>query len=296
MKVFVTGASGFIGSAVVPELLAAGHTVVGLARSEESARALAASGAQVQRGSLDDVDALRTAAAAADGIIHLAFIHDFANMAASVQTDVRAIETMGAALEGTGKPMVIASGLLGIAPGRPVLETDAAPPGWPRGKAEETMIALASRGVRTSILRLSPSVHGEHDHGFVAYLVGQARANGAAAYVNEGTSRWPAVHRLDAARLFRLALEKAPAGSRLHGVHDEGIPTREIAEMIGRRLGVPVVAKKQEEAGEYVGFLASFLAMDTPASSAATRQLLGWSPQRPGLLADLEANHYFAIT
>ncbi|MBN8229372.1 SDR family oxidoreductase [Corallococcus macrosporus] len=293
MRVFVTGASGFIGSAVVPELLGAGHQVVGLARSEASARALEAAGAQVHRGSLEDPDSLRAGAAKADGVIHLAFIHDFSNYEASMRADTRAIEAMGAELEGSQRPLVIAAGIFGLAQGRPSVETDLAASRG-RGLSEEVMIALAARGVRSSIVRLSPSVHGKGDHGFVPYLIASARRNGMAVYVGEGTNRWPAVHRSDAARLFRLALEKAPAGSRLHAVADEGVPTREIANVIGRRLGVPVVSKAPEEAGAFLGILGTFFALDGPASSARTRELLGWRPEGPGLLADLDDAHYFA--
>ncbi|WP_437276415.1 SDR family oxidoreductase [Sorangium sp. So ce375] len=294
MRVFVTGASGFIGSAVVPELLGAGHQVIGLARSEDSARALATAGAEVQRGSLDDLDSLRAGAARSDGVIHLAFIHDFSQYQAAAQADTRAIETLGAALAGSHRPLVIASGLLGLAPGRPVLETDAAPAGWPRGRSEEVMLALAARGVRTSIVRLPPSVHGKGDHGFVPHLIAIAREKGVAAYIGDGANRWPAVHRLDAAQLFRRALERAPAGTRLHAVADEGVPTRDIASVIGRRLGVPVVAKSPGEAGDHFGFMARLIALDAPSSSALTRDQLGWSPVGPGLLADIDSEHYFA--
>ncbi|RKH66540.1 SDR family oxidoreductase [Corallococcus aberystwythensis] len=293
MRVFVTGASGFIGSAVVPELLGAGHQVVGLARSEASARALEAAGAQVHRGSLDDLDSLREGAAKADGVIHLAFIHDFSNYEESMRADTRAIEAMGAALEGSQRPLVIASGLFGLASGRAAVETDAAPSRG-RGLSEEAMIALAERGVRTSIVRLSPSVHGKGDHGFVPYLIHSARQKGVAVYVGDGASRWPGVHRSDAARLFRLALERAPAGSRLHAVADEGVPTRDIANIIGRRLGVPVESKTPAEASHFLGILATFFALDVPTSSARTRELLGWRPEGPGLLEDLDSDHYFA--
>ncbi|RKH06801.1 SDR family oxidoreductase [Corallococcus carmarthensis] len=293
MRVFVTGASGFIGSAVVPELLGAGHQVVGLARSDASARALEAAGAEVHRGSLDDPDSLRAGAAKADGVIHLAFIHDFSKFQDSIRADTRAIEVMGAVLEGSHRPLVIASGLLGLAPGRTAVETDA-PPKMGRGASEELMLALATRGVRTSIVRLAPSVHGQGDHGFVPHLIHSARQKGVSIYVGEGANRWPGVHRLDAARLFRLALERAPAGSKLHAAADEGVPTRDIASVIGRRLGVPVVSKKPEEAGDFVGFLGAFFGFDAPASSALTREQLGWRPVEPGLLADIDNDYYFA--
>ncbi|NOK13736.1 SDR family oxidoreductase [Corallococcus exercitus] len=293
MRVFVTGASGFIGSAVVPELLGAGHQVVGLARSEASARTLEAAGAEVHRGSLDDPDSLRAGAEKADGVIHLAFIHDFSRFEDSVRADARAIEAIGAALEGSQRPFVNAAGLLFLAPGRVVVETDAAAPAG-RGASEAKMLALAERGVRTSIVRLPPSVHGKGDHGFVPHLIASARRTGVAAYVGEGANRWPGVHRSDAARLFRLALERAPAGSRLHAVADEGVPTRELANIIGRRLGVPVASKTPAEAGDFLGFLGALFALDAPASSARTRELLGWRPEGPGLLADLDDAHYFA--
>jgi len=297
MRVFVTGASGFIGSAVVPELLQAGHQVVGLARSDASARAVAAAGAEVHRGSLDDLDSLRVGAEKSDGVIHLAFVHDFvadfSRYEAAARTDTRAVETLGAALEGSGRPLVIASGLLGVAPGRLAVETDV-PAAMMRGLSEQAVRALATRGVRASIVRLPPTVHGRGDQGFVPIWIGAARAKGVAAYVGDGTSRWPAVHRLDAARLFRLALERAPAGAALHAAADEGVPTREIAGAIGRRLGVPVASKPADEAGAYFGFLAALVALDAPASSALTRQQLGWRPVEPGLLADLEPEHYFA--
>lgn len=293
MNIFVTGASGFIGSAVVPELLRAGHQVLGLARSEEAAQRLLAAGADVQRGTLEDLESLRAGATKADGVIHLAFIHDFSNYEASLLADTRAIEAMGAALEGSGRPFVIASGLLGLTPGRPVLETDAAPKSWRRGKSEESMSALSQRGVRSAVVRLPPSVHDAGDHGFVPHLIASARTHGAAVYVGDGANRWPAVHRRDAARLFRLALEKALAGSRLHAVGDEGIPTREIASTIGRRLGVPVRSVSSDEAPRYLGFLASLYALDAPASDAITRQRLDFHPVEPGLLADLEGDAYF---
>ena len=297
MRVFVTGATGFIGSAIVPELIGSGHEVVGLARSDRSAAALAAAGAEVHRGDLEDPESLRTGAAAADGVIHCAFIHDFTQLDSSGRTYLRAVETFGAALEATGRPLVVTSGTGLLAPGRVATEDDAADPASHAGHrvpSEVATLALAARGVRSSLVRLPPSVHGEGDHGFVPVLIDVARRTGVSGYVGDGSSRWPAVHRLDAARLFRLALEAAPAGSVLHGVAEQGVPTREIAAVIGRHLDVPVTAIAPEEAGDHFGWLAAFFAADVPASSALTRERLGWAPQQPGLVADLEAGHYFA--
>ena len=294
MRVFVTGASGFIGSAVVPELVEAGHEVVGLARSDASAAAIAGAGAGVQRGSLDDVDSLRAGAAASDGVIHLAYVHDFSRIEDAARTDLRAIEAVSAELEGTDRPFVIASGVLGLAVGRLATEQDAPDPGaHPRVAGAQAALAAVSRGVRSSLLRLPPTVHGEGDHGFVATLIAIARDKGVSGYIGDGSSRWSAVHRLDAARLFRLALEKAEAGSALHAVADEGVPTREIAEVIGRHLDLPVVSVPEEKAGDHFGWLGRFFAIDAPASSALTREWLGWQPTQPGLVADLDAGHYF---
>jgi nucleoside-diphosphate-sugar epimerase len=293
MRVFLTGASGFIGSAVIPELLGAGHRVTGLARSDEAARALAAAGAEVHRGSLDDPDSLHAGAAKSDGVIHLAFIHDFSNFAASLTAEFRAVETIGEALVGSDRPFAIASGMLGLAPGRQLVESDVAPPEWPRARSEEILQELATRGVRTSSIRLPPTVHGEGDHGFVPGLIQLARGKGAAAYIGDGANRWPAVHRRDAARLFRLAIEKGAAGSRFHAAAEEGIPTRTIATAMGEGLGLPVVARSFDEAEAYYGFLGRFFALDAPASSAVTRSQLGWEPREPGLLEDMKA-HYFA--
>jgi len=306
MRVFVTGASGWIGSAVVPELIGAGHQVVGLARSDASAAALAAAGAQVQRGSLDDLDRLSSVAAASDGVIHLAFKHDSAfsgGFQGAADADRRAVETLGAALAGSDRPFVIASGTLGVAPGRVATERDgqsldpavAALGGGPATRLGTALVtlALASQGVRSSVMRLPPTVHGDGDNGFMAALVGIARDKGVSGYIGDGSNRWPAAHRLDAARLFRLALEKAPAGSTLHAVADEGVPVRAIAEVIGRHLNVPVVAISPEEAGAHFGFLAAFLGVDSPASSALTRALLEWQPTHPGLIDDLDQSHYF---
>ena len=296
MRVFVTGATGFVGSAVVPELVGAGHEVVGLARSDPSAAALASAGAAVHRGDLEDLDSLRRGAAAADGVIHCAFIHDFSQMQNSAGVDLRAVETLGAVLEGSGRPLVVTSGTGLLTPGRPSTENDMPDPAShasPRAPAEVATRALAERGVRSVVLRLPPSVHGEGDHGFVAMLVDIARTKGVSGQVGEGANRWPAVHRLDAARLFRLALEAAPAGSVVHATADEGVPTREIAAVIGRHLDVPVTAVAPEDAAEHFGWLGAFFAADIPASSAQTRARLGWEPAQPGLIADLEQGHYF---
>jgi nucleoside-diphosphate-sugar epimerase len=306
MRVFITGASGWIGSAVVPEVIGAGHQVTGLARSDASAAALAAAGAQVCRGTLDDLDCLRSGAAASDGVIHLAFKHDIAfsgGFQDAADADRRAIETFGEALAGSDRPFVIASGTLGLAPGRVATERDGHDPDSATahlgGGAQTRManarmtLSVASRGVRSAVLRLPPTVHGAGDHGFMATLVGIAREKGVSGYIGDGSNRWPAVHRLDAARLFRLAVERAPAGSTLHGVADEGVPVRDIADVIGRQLDLPVVAISPEDAGEHFGWLSAFLGLDSPASSALTRDLMGWQPTHPGLIDDLEMGHYF---
>jgi nucleoside-diphosphate-sugar epimerase len=303
MHVFVTGASGWIGSAVVPELLDAGHQVTGLARSDASAAALTAAGVGVVRGTLDDLDTLRSAAAAADGVLHLAFRHDIAFSGSfddAANSDRRAIETFGDALAGSGRPLVIASGTLGITPGRVATERD--PVGTPqpggRGIRQDNArrtLALADRGVRSSVLRLPPTVHGEGDNGFMASLIGIARERGVAGYIGDGANRWPAVHRLDAAHLFRLALEQAPAGSTLHGVADEGVPIRAVAEVIGRHLNVPVVAVAPDDAVEHFTWLGGFIGIDGPTSSALTRDLLDWRPTQPGLIDDLDKGHYFHV-
>jgi len=295
MHVFVTGASGHIGSAVVDELVHAGHQVTGLARSDESAAALAAKGVRVHRGDLDDIDGLRSAAAASDGVIHLAFKHDFDDFVGAAETDLRAVQAMGEALAGSDRPFVSTSGTLLLSLiGDGGLGTEQVTlPGGPRVDSENAVIALAERGVRSSVIRLSPLVHSNLDHhGFAHHLIGVARETGKSAYIGDGSNRWPAVHTLDAARLYRLALENAPAGTRLHGVADEGVPFRDIAAVIGRHLDVPTVGIPAEEAGHF-GFLALFAALDNPTSNALTQKVLEWRPEGPGLLEDLDAGHYF---
>jgi nucleoside-diphosphate-sugar epimerase len=297
MRIFVTGASGWIGSAVVPELIGAGHQVIGLARSDASAGALAAAGAEVQRGDLEDLDSLRAGAAASDGVIHLAFIHDFSQFANSLSVDQRAIETLGAVLEGTDRPLVIASGTLGLALGRAATEDDRPSVGsgaHPRVVSAEMTLALASRGVRSCVLRLPPTVHGDGDHGFMAALIGVARERGVSGFIGDGSNRWSAVHRFDAARLFRLAAEAAPAGSVLHAVDDEGVAIQEIAAVIGRHLDLPVVSVPEDGAVDHFGWLGRFLGADATASSRLTRARMGWEPTHPGLIEDLEAGHYFS--
>jgi nucleoside-diphosphate-sugar epimerase len=295
MRVFVTGATGFIGSAVVRGLLDAGHEVLGLARSDQAAAAVAAAGAKVHRGDMGNLDSLRRGAAESDGVVHTAFNHDFSvsRLDASA-ADRLAVEAMAETLVGFDRPIVIASGTAGLSPGR--LATEQTVPGSDsvgRYAVEETAVSFAGRGVRPAVVRFPPTVHGRGDHGFIAMLIDIARNKGVSGYPGDGSNRWPAVHRLDAAHLFRLAVESAPAGARLHGVGEEGIPVREIAEVIGRRLGLPVAAIPPEEAAAHFGFLGAFFALDCPASSALTQQLLGWHPAQPGLIADLETGHYF---
>ena len=302
MRVFVTGASGHIGSAVVPELLEAGHQVVGLARSDSSAAALAVAGAEVWRGDLDDLGGLREAAGAADGVIHLAFKHDLmaaGEVAAAAAADFAAIEALASALEGTGRPLVISSGTLLLAfagiTGRPGTEADVAPGGG-RADTENFVVGLAEHGVRSSAVRLPPIVHSSLDHhGFAHILIGIARQAGVSAYVEDGANRWPSVHTLDAARVYRLALESAPAGSRLHAVADEGIPFRDIAAAIGRGAGVPVASISASDAAERFAFLGGLVGVDNPTSSEVTRKVLGWEPAHPGLIEDLEHGHYFGV-
>jgi nucleoside-diphosphate-sugar epimerase len=304
MRVFVTGASGWIGSATVPELLGTGHEVVGLARSDESAAALEAAGASVVRGTLDDLDVLADAARATDGVIHLAFKHDLAfsgDFLGAGVADRQAVEALGDALAGTDKPLVIASGLLGLTPGGVATEADGHEPidrslygegPSARHATAEFTLQLADRGVRSSVVRLSPTVHGQGDTGFVASLVGLARAHGVAGYLGDGTVHWPAVHREDAAELFRMALEQAPAGTTLHGAAEEGVPLGEVAAAIGRQLDLPVRAVPDAEAEDHFLWLSRFVGMDSRASSEVTRRTFGWDPSRPGLLDDLAAGRY----
>lgn len=323
MRVFVTGATGFIGSAVVKELMAAGHTVTALARSDEAAAALSAKGIQPHPGNLNDMESLRSAASAADGVIHLAFMHSLGQvplvqrmriffgglptgivsrfLAISAEADRRAIDTIGEALKGSGRPLVTTFGTVGLshvgfragALATEADEPDPLSPGIARAKTEDKVEAWASLGVRATMIRLALSVHGDGDTGFVPQLIGIARKNGHSAYVGDGQNRWPAVHRLDAARLFRLALEKGVAGARYHGVGDEGIPFRSIAEVIGGRLNLPAVSIAANQAAKQFSFLAGFAATDNPSSSKLTRDQLGWVPTGPGLLADLSGPSYF---
>ncbi len=302
MRIFVTGATGFIGSAVTQELLRNGHRVLGLARSEANAQKLTAAGAEVHRGSLEDLESLTRGAAACEGVIHTAFNHDFVNVSREVaaKADLTAIETIGAALAGSDRPFVICSGsaAAGFEPGRlgtEADEADAKSAVATRLPSERATLALATRGVRAIVMRLPPSVHGEGDHGLVYLLIGIARAKGASAFIGDGANRWPAAHRLDVARLFRLAVEKGPPGSRFHGVAEEGVPTRDIAKVIGRHLKLPVVSKTGQEALEHFGWLGHFFALDCPASSARTREQLSWHPTHPALLPDLDQGHYFKV-
>ena len=314
MRVFVTGATGFVGSAVVKELIEAGHQVTGLVRSEAGAKSLMAAGARAHRGTIDDLENLRRGAAAADGVIHTAFFHAFSQaslgtrlqvmlggsptgivsrfMAAAVGADRRAIETLGAALKGRDRTLVAVSPTMALSPGLLATEEDAADPaavGGIRAGTETAVLALASRGVRASVVRLPPSVHDQSKQGLVTRMIDLARKKQVAAYVGEGKNRWAAVHRLDAAKLFRLALEHGKPGARYHAVDEEGLAMRDIAEAIGKRLGVPTASKTSEEAPEHFGFLAMFAGVDMPASSQWTRQTLGWAPTHTGLLADLAA-------
>ena len=292
MKVFVTGATGFIGSALVPELIKAGHQVLGLSRSDAGAKSLIATGAQVHRGDLEDLDSLRSGAAASDGVIHLAFIHDFSKFAENCEIDRRAIEVLGSALAGSHRPLVVTSGTAMAAAGGVATEQNRPNSKLPRVASEEATDALGSQGIRASVVRL-PQVHDRVKQGLVSYLIAVAREKGVSAFVGEGLNRWPAVHVLDAAPVYRLALEKGTAGARYHAVAEEGVQLREIATTIGRGLKVPVVSMSPEEAAAHFGWLGMFVGGDIPASSAQTQKELGWHPTaRPGLIEDLSNMRY----
>jgi nucleoside-diphosphate-sugar epimerase len=297
MRVFVTGATGFVGSAVVQELIAAGHQVLGLARSDAGAQSLAAAGAQAHRGDLEDLDSLRRGAAAADGVIHTAFNHDFSKFKANCETDRQVIEALGSALVGSGRLLIVTSGV-GILPTGQMPTEDtlpaSGPAAHPRAASEEAAAAVAARGVRVCVVRLAASVHGDGDHAFVPLLINLARQKGISAYVGDGLNRWPAVHRYDAAQLYRLVLEKGSAGARYHGIAEQGIPLCDIASVIGRRLNVPVVAMPAEQAADHFGWFVHFATMDMAASSKQTRERLGWQPEQPDLIADLDGANYFA--
>lgn len=294
MRVFVTGATGFVGSAVVQALLAAGHQVLGLARSEAAAQAVSDAGAEPHLGSLEDPDSLIRGAAQADGVIHTAFNHDFSKFADNCEAERSAIQALGEALAGSGRRLVVTSGvaLMGGA-GQVVTEATEAPndPSFPR--TPEAALELISQGVQVMAMRLPPSVHGQGDHGFVPRLIDIAREKGCAAYVGDGENRWPATHRLDVAQMYRLALEAGESGMRYHAIAEQGVPFRQIAEVIGKRLGLPMVSKTPEEAAEHFGWFARFAAIDCPSSSDRSRTLLGWSAAQPGLIADLDQPYYF---
>ncbi len=296
MRVFVTGATGWVGSAVVKALLTAGHQVLGLSRSDEGAAALSAAGAGVHRGTLEDLDSLKAGAAWSEGVVHLAFNHDFSKFAENAAAEKRAIAAIGETLMGSQRPLIVTSGVALLAPGTvanedtpPRQQSDALP------RSPDTAVAaLVEKGLRATVVRLAPTTHGHGDHGFVPHLIGLARQSGVAAYIGDGQNRWPAVHRLDAAQVFRLALEHGAEGGPFHAVAEEGIPMKAIAEVIGRRLGVPVVSKTPEEAAAHFGWFTGFVAADCPAASARTRQRLNWTPVQPGLLADLDDPAYFS--
>jgi nucleoside-diphosphate-sugar epimerase len=296
MRYFVTGASGWIGTATVAELLAAGHQVLGLARSDASAAKLEQAGAEVHRGDLDDLDSLRSGAQDADGVIHLGYNHDFSAMEAAAATDRAAIEVFGEVLQGTGKSLLIASGLLGLS-GDGGVGTERDRPeagGHPRIAVAEFTLSLADRGVRSAVVRFAPTVHGPGDYGFIAFIIGVAREKGVSAYIEDGANQWPAVHVTDAGRLVRLTAESAPAAAIVHAVAEQGIPTREIAEAIGRALDLPVSSIPREQAGEHFSWMARFFGTGMPASGALTRELLGWEPTQRGLIADIIGGAYTA--
>jgi nucleoside-diphosphate-sugar epimerase len=294
MRVFVTGATGWVGFAVVKELLAAGHKVIGLARSDEGAKSLAAAGAEVHRGDLKDLDGLRRGAAMSDGVIHTAFIHDFSNFAESCEIDKRVIETMGAELAGSNRPLIVTSGTGLLAQGTRVNEDTPPPASAPIPRvSEQVALAMVPHGVRASVVRLPPSVHGNGDHGFIPRIIGFAREKGESVYIGDGNNHWAAVHRFDAAKVYKLALEKGAAGIRYHAVAEEGVPFRDIATVVGRRLNVPVVGKSAEEAKEHFGWFTHFAAMGNLSSSQRTRDELGWQPKEIGLIADIDQPYYF---
>lgn len=295
MRVFVTGASGWIGSATVDELLAAGHEVTGLARSDASAAAIEAKGARVRRGDLDNLASIRAGAEAADAVIHLANKHDFSDMAGTAAAERAAVEAIGDVLAGTGRPFLFASGVAGLTQGRLASEDDPSPfhgPDSPRGGSENLALDFVDRGVHSVSLRFAPTVHGTGDHGFIAVIAAVAREKGVSGYPADGTNRWAAVHRSDAARLVALGLAKAPAGARLHAVAETGVPSRDIAEAIGRAFSLPVASIPPEEVHDHFGWIATFFAMDLAATSTATQGLLGWTPTGPTLIEDIDAGAY----
>jgi nucleoside-diphosphate-sugar epimerase len=297
MRVFVTGASGWIGSAVVDELLAAGHEVTGLARSDASAAALQAKGVAVRRGDLDNLASIQAGAEAAEAVIHLANKHDWSNPAASSAAERAAVQTIGDTLVGTGRPFLLASGVAALAQGRPASEDDASPfhgPQSPRGGSENLAFEFIDRGVHAVSLRFAPTVHGAGDHGFIATIAAAAREKGVSGYPGDGTNRWAAVHRSDAGRLVALGLAKAPAGACLHAVAEEGVSTRDIAEAIGRALGLPVASIAPDDVNDHFGWIGTFFGMDLAATSTATQELLGWAPAGPTLIEDLDAGAYSA--
>jgi nucleoside-diphosphate-sugar epimerase len=294
MRIFVTGATGFIGSVTILELIRAGHHVVGLARSNEASAALTKAGAKPHPGSLTDLESLKTGARDSDGVIHLGFIHDFSKWQENGRIDLAAINAMVDVLAGSDRPLVVTSGTALLAKGRLVTEADLAEKdgaGSIRGPSENATIEAASKGVRSCVIRLSPSVHGKGDHGFVPMLVKIARDKGFSGYIGEAANRWPAVHRLDAARLYRLAVENGKAGSTFHGAAEEGVAFHEIAKAIGIAAGVPTKQIAAEEAAQHFGFLGAFVGMDNPTSSELTRKTLGWAPQEIGLVDDVSANY-----
>jgi nucleoside-diphosphate-sugar epimerase len=293
MRIFVTGATGWVGSAVVQDLIAHGHEVLGMTRSDAGATALEAAGAKVHHGTLEDTDSLRRGAAAADGVIHTAFNHDFSKFAENGEVEKHAIAALGAELEGSHRPLVVTSGVALLAHDGLATEDDVSAPGFPRNP-EAAANAWSTRGVRPSIIRLAPTVHGHGDHGFVPILIALAREKGVAAYVGEGANRWPAVHRLDAAPLYRLALEREIGGT-YHAIAEEGVKFKAIAEVIGRRLNIPVVSMSPEEGAEHFGWFARFAGIDIPTSSAKTRAALGWAPTQPELIPDIDHPAYFTV-